>query len=64
MVFIVVFTIPLLLVQIFQCQPVTDFWKLGDQNCPVNELSVVYATGICNIFSDVLLLVFVVPRVW
>jgi uncharacterized membrane protein len=62
--FIVLFTIPLILVQIFQCKPVTDAWAIFDANCPVDELTIVYVTGAFNICGDTFLLAFVVPKIW
>jgi uncharacterized membrane protein len=55
---IVFFTIPFLLVQIFQCKPVTNAWAIFDANCPVDELTIVYVTRVFNIYGDTFLVLF------
>jgi hypothetical protein len=62
--YIVLFTIPLMLVQIFQCDPISDAWSiLPTKNCPVVERDVAIATGVANIVGDSVLLLFVVPKI-
>jgi hypothetical protein len=65
-----VFTTALVFASIFQCRPIQDAWansarpyETGASNSCINILYSVWASGICNIVTDVLLLLFVVPRI-
>jgi hypothetical protein len=64
MAFVVLFTTPLLLVQVFQCKPVTDAWAISDSKYPVDELTIISVTGVFNICGNTFLLVFVILKIW
>jgi hypothetical protein len=61
--FIGCYTTLFLFTSTFQCHPVSDAWE--NENSPTcsNYVTTLWATGICNILVDLLLLVFVVPRI-
>ncbi|KAE9363821.1 hypothetical protein N431DRAFT_497598 [Stipitochalara longipes BDJ] len=61
--FIGCYTTLFLLTSTFQCHPISDAWKNEDSSTCNNYRATLWATGICNILVDVLLLVFIVPRI-
>ena len=65
MVFIVLYTIPLILISIFQCKPVAAVYDISITNSEcINTLPAFYANSVFNIIVDVWLIYLVVPRIW
>jgi hypothetical protein len=60
---IVCYTIPFIFIDIFQFHPISDSWSLPDNKKCLPDLPIVYSIGTSNVVADVLMLVFVVPRI-
>jgi hypothetical protein len=59
----IVYTIPVELIVVFQCKPVEGLWSfLFDAKC-INTVDGIYEMAILNILADALLIAFVIPRV-
>ncbi|KAK6604834.1 integral membrane protein [Botrytis cinerea] len=62
--FQIVSTIPLTLIVVFQCDPIASQWDFSiEQVHCIDTLPGIITFTACSIFSDVALIVFVVPRV-
>jgi len=64
MAFILLSTVVSTLLAIFQCSPVKDAWAIPpNQNCPINNNTIITFNGVSNIITDIALMTFVVPRI-
>ncbi|PMD47714.1 hypothetical protein L207DRAFT_376760, partial [Hyaloscypha variabilis F] len=61
--FIGCYTTVFLFTSTFQCHPISDAWQNETSPTCSSYLGTLWATGICNILVDVLLLVFIIPRI-
>ncbi len=62
--FVALYTIPTLIFSIFQCHPVSAHWDVLHPDRCLNPTPAFYASGICNVLTDIWLIVIVVPRIW
>jgi hypothetical protein len=66
--FLVTYSILFEVLCIFQCHPIRAYWDftirppMGTASC-LNTIPVFYASGACNIVSDLLLMAIVVPKI-
>lgn len=66
MVFVAIYTVALFLTSLLGCIPISDIWSLAPKGKCTGKngrLMVIYASGAVNIFTDVALLAFIIPRV-
>lgn len=62
--FQIVSTIPLTLIVVFQCDPIVSQWDFSvEQVRCIDPLPGIITFTTCSVFSDVALILFVVPRV-
>jgi len=64
-IFLVTYSLIFELICIFQCHPIRAFWDFSARatgKC-LNTIPVFYASGACNILSDLLLMAIVVPKI-
>lgn len=62
MAFMILYTITLELLVIFQCNAIDGAWEIFERATCMNKIPGVYTNAILNILSDLLLIIFVVPR--
>ena len=60
--FNILYTIPILILSIFQCRIVSNAWNPATTGGCVSSTTIIVIQAVCNIAGDILMLMFVIPR--